>query len=335
MNHTRFSAFVVSENSKGEFLGNRIERSIEELPPNEVLIRVLYSSLNYKDALSASGHKGITKNYPHTPGIDAAGVVEQSSSLSFAIGDKVIVTGYDLGMNTSGGFGQYIRVPAAWVVPLPQGLTLKESMMLGTAGFTAAYAVYKLIACGQSPGAGPILVTGATGGVGSLSVALLSSAGFQVIAATGKSGVEDYLLSLGASAVIHRNLTNDTSGKALLRPRWAGAVDTVGGNILATAMKACLPHGNVASLGNVLSADLNISVFPFILNGINLLGIDSATCPMAIRKELWNKLACEWKPAALEKIASGCTLDEIIHFIDEILQGNILGRKYIQLWPGE
>lgn len=325
----KFKALIVTEENDGSFRRTIGYKKFSELPANEVLIRVVYSSLNYKDALSATGHKGVTRSYPHTPGIDAAGVVAESSSPLFKPGDNVIVTGYDLGMNTSGGFGQYISVPAGWVVPLPEGLILEESMMLGTAGFTAAYALHKLLIAGQQPGDGPVLVTGATGGVGSLAVQLLAKAGFEVLAATGKPDQEPYLKAIGASAVVPRSDTDDKSEKMLLKWRWAGAIDTVGGNILATALKACKPHGNVASLGNALSAQLNTTVFPFILNGINLLGIDSATCPYPTRELLWNNLAGSWKPPRLDLIASPVALEDLNPFIDLILSGKLSGRKYV------
>jgi acrylyl-CoA reductase (NADPH) len=332
MYNNHFKAFLVTEENNGSFTQSIATRSFDELPQkNEVLINVKYSSLNYKDALSATGHKGVTKKYPHVPGIDASGVVLTSTDGRFKPGDEVIVTGYDLGMNTSGGFAEYISVPADWVVPLPAGLNLKEAMMLGTAGFTAAYALHKMIECGQAPEAGPVLVTGATGGVGSLAVALLSNAGFEVIAATGKSEAHEYLKNIGASQIIDRSEVNDTSGKSLLRWKWAGAIDTVGGNVLSTVLKSCKAHGNVASMGNVLSVELHTTVFPFILNGINLLGVDSATCPMPVRKILWDKLAAEWKPATFEEIATSASLEDLKDYIPRILRGGMMGRIVIDL----
>ncbi|MGB4205708.1 MAG: YhdH/YhfP family quinone oxidoreductase [Bacteroidales bacterium] len=329
MNTLDFKALLVSEKPNGTFIQEVVKRKITDLPDNELLIKVNYSSLNYKDALSASGHKGVSKFYPHTPGIDASGLVTFSRDKRFKPGDEVIVTGYDLGMNTPGGFAEYISVPGDWVVPLPQGLSLKEAMMLGTAGFTAAYALHKLIERGQKPENGPVLVTGATGGVGSLAVALLSKAGFEVIAATGKPDSADYLKALGATQITDRNEVNDTSGKPLMKPKWAGAIDTVGGNVLATVLKACQKHGNVAAMGNVLSVELHTTVFPFILNGINLLGVDSATCPMSIRQELWKKLGNEWKPDKLEMIASQCYLEDLPEYISKILKGKMEGRKLV------
>lgn len=319
-----------------EEYGDQVRPSVKELntstlPQGEVLIRVLFSSLNYKDALSAHGNRGVTRKYPHTPGIDSSGYVVESTSPLFKAGDKVVVCGYDLGMNTAGGFGQYIRVPAGWVMPLPQGLTHEESMMLGTAGFTAALAIYKMELNGQKPADGPVVVTGASGGLGSLAINILARIGYDVIASTGKTDEHEYLTMLGAVTIIGREETNDTSGKHLLRPRWAGAIDTVGGNILATVLKGCQRHGNVACCGNANSFYLNTTVFPFILNGINLLGVDSATCPMELRRSLWDKLSKEWRPDALHRISTIIPLEELPEKIEMILQGKTRGRYVIRL----
>jgi putative YhdH/YhfP family quinone oxidoreductase len=278
-----FKAMIVSENADKRFIREVREKTFSQLPLNEVLIEVKYSSLNYKDALSATGNKGVTRNYPHTPGIDAAGVVAESSSLVFEAGDEVIVTGFDLGMNTSGGFGQYIRVPAAWVLRLPGNLTLRESMAYGTAGFTAALCALKLQAHGLTKDSGEVLVTGATGGVGSIAVGILAKAGFDVVAATGKTEEKDFLIRLGAQQVISRAETDDSSGRPMLKGRWAGVVDTVGGNILATAIKSTKGEGCVACCGNAMSADLAVSVFPFILRGVSLLGVNSVDIPVGDR----------------------------------------------------
>lgn len=322
---------LVAEESGNEIRPVIKSTSTSSLPDGDILIKVNHSSLNYKDALSSHGNRGITRNYPHTPGIDSSGVVVESKIHSFKEGDQVIVCGYDLGMNTPGGFGQYIRVPADWVMLRPEGLTSEESMMLGTAGFTAALAIYKMELNGQKPTDGPILVTGATGGLGSLAVNILAGKGYEVIAATGKTSETSYLKSLGASSILQREDVDDQSGKHLLRPRWAGAIDTVGGNILATALKGCHRHGNVACCGNANSWLLDTTVFPFILNGINLLGIDSATCPMPLRKELWNRLAKEWRPGMLHQISKLISLNELPGNIDLILQGKSKGRIVVSL----
>ncbi|MBC2581700.1 YhdH/YhfP family quinone oxidoreductase [Clostridium sp. DJ247] len=281
-----FKAMVVNELEYNKFSREILTREISTLPEGDVLINVKYSSLNYKDALSSTGNKGVTKKYPHTPGIDASGIVIESTYKGFNAGDQVIVTGYDLGMNTSGGFGQYIRVPSDWVVKLPQNLSLKESMIYGTAGFTAALSIYKLITSGVSPNDGEILVTGATGGVGSITVSILNKLGYKVIAATGKPESKDMLLKLGAKDIILREELYDKSGRALLKGKWAGVIDTVGGNLLATAIKSTKYGGSVTCCGNVASHELSISVYPFILRGISVLGVDSVQCPMDLRLKI-------------------------------------------------
>ncbi|MFK7972122.1 MAG: YhdH/YhfP family quinone oxidoreductase [Bacteroidia bacterium] len=306
-------------------------RSTDELPEGEVLIRVHFAGLNYKDALSSTGNKGVTRQYPHTPGVDASGIVEASSDARFEKGQPVICTSYDLGMNTDGAFAEYIRVPADWVVPMPEALTLKESMVLGTAGYTAALALYKMEQSGQKPEMGKIAVTGATGGVGSMAVAILAKAGYDVIASTGKADAHDYLTGLGASEVVDRTAVDDDSGRPLLRPKWAGAIDTVGGNTLATLLKACGRNGSVATCGLVASPKLATTVFPFILNGVNLLGVDSAETPLAIRHEIWNRLATDWNiNEHLAAATTDATLEELKDtYLDMILAGKTKGRVVV------
>lgn len=327
----KFKAMVVQEAPDGSFTRQITDKSLDELPEGEVLIKVQYSSLNYKDGLSATGHRGVTKNYPHTPGVDAAGIVEQSLSDAFQPGDKVIVTSYDLGMNTSGGFGQYISVPAAWVVPLPDNLSLKESMAYGSAGLTAGFCILKLHEHRITPDKGEILVTGATGGTGSFALAMLAKIGYQVVAVTGKMNEKQFLIDLGAKEVISREKATDTSGKPLLKGRWAGVVDSVGGEILATAIRSTKPYGAVACCGNVASPDLHINVYPFILRGIMLIGIDSQNCPMAFRLRTWKKIANEWKLTALDRQTFVCSLEELNVEIDRILAGKQKGRVIVDL----
>lgn len=330
--HTEsFKALIVEETAPRNFSRRISERRIDALPPGEVLIRVAYSSLNYKDALSATGNPGVTRNFPHTPGIDAAGTVAACNDGSFKPGETVLVTGYDLGMNTAGGFGQYIRVPSEWVVPLPDGLTLRESMVLGTAGFTAALSVLKLAANGIKPDQGDILVTGASGGVGCIAVALLAKVGYRVTAATGKMAETDLLTALGASEVIHRDELLKGAERPMLKERWAGTVDVVGGETLAAALKATRYGGTVTCCGLVGSAELQINVFPFILRGVSLLGIDSVQCPMAPRLEVWHKLATEWKLDRLEPLVQEIGLEGLETAIHTMLKGEAKGRTVVTL----
>ncbi len=331
MDSQTFKAMVVQETPDGKYTRRIAEKSLDDLPAGEVLVRVHYSSLNYKDGLSATGHRGVTKHYPHTPGVDAAGVVEDTLTDAFNPGDQVIVTSYDLGMNTPGGFGQYIRVPAAWVVPLPENLSPKESMAYGSAGLTAGFCILKLQEHGVTPERGEILVTGATGGVGSFAVAMLAKIGYQVAAVTGKMEEKQFLIDLGATEVISRDEATDTSGKPLLKGRWAGVVDPVGGEILATAIRSTKLHGAVTCCGNVASPDLRLNVYPFILRGISLVGIDSQNCPMNIRRQTWEKIAGEWKLDNLDRQTSVCSLVELDSQIDRILAGKQKGRVIVDL----
>jgi len=325
-----FKAMVVSETIEKKFVREVTQKALSELPGGELIVEVKYSSLNYKDALSASGNKGVTRKYPHTPGIDAAGIVVDSTTKAFGAGEEVVVMGFDLGMNTSGGFGQYISVPSGWAVKLPQGLSLRDSMGYGTAGLTAALCLLRLMAGGLNKDSGEVLVTGATGGVGSIAVAMLAKLGFNVVAATGKADETAYLTQLGAKAVISREEANDTSGRPMQKGRWAGVVDTVGGNILATALKTAKYGGLVAACGNAMSADLNVSVFPFILRGVSLLGVDSVEIPMRARQMAWNKLAGEWS-VDLSRIVSEVSLDDLSAAIDKILKGGVRGRVVVDL----
>lgn len=325
-----FNALVVRAGEDNDYLRQIEQRSIDDLPDGDVLIRVNYSSLNYKDALSAIGNRGVTRSFPHTPGIDAAGTVASSRVRSFKEGDPVLVTGYDLGMNTSGGFGQYVRVPAEWVVPLPEGLTLKESMVYGTAGFTAGMGI-SFLTERVAPEAGPVLVTGATGGVGSLSVAVLAKLGYTVAAVTGKTVESDFLQGIGASQIVDRADAADTSGRPLLKGQWAGAIDTVGGEILATTIKSTLPWGTVTCCGNVASPELPLTVFPFILRGVRLIGIDSQNCPMDLRLQVWRNLAGPWKVTAIENLSRQISMDDLSDNIDLILKGQQKGRVVVGL----
>ena len=331
MQNNSYKALVVKEASPDTYTREIETKTIKELPKGDLFIRVHYSSLNYKDALSASGNRGVTRHYPHVPGIDAAGVVEESSSIDFSPGDQVIATGFDLGMNVSGGYGQYIRSPAGWALHCPQHLSLRESMIYGTAGFTAALSVNKLVSHPVLPEQGKILISGATGGVGSIAVSIMAKLGYSITAVSGKPEASDFLTRLGAAEIISRQQAADSSGKPLLKEKWAGAIDTVGGEILATAIKSTAYGGLVTCCGNVASPELPLSVYPFILRGVSLLGIDSAKCPIHIRQKIWQKLAGAWKIENLDSLATECRLPELSGIIEKMLQGRQTGRVIINL----
>ena len=321
-----FRAFRVDKTEDRRFPRSVVARNDSELPDGELLIDVAYSSLNYKDALSATGNPGVTRNFPHTPGIDAAGTVVESSAEGFAPGREVVVIGFDLGMNTSGGFSQRIRVPAAWAVAMPDGLDVRTSMILGTAGFTAALCIDKLEQAGMGPEGGPVLVTGATGGVGSVAVKLLAKLGYEVHAGTGKADRHDYLRDLGASAVVSRDDLLAGAERPLGRETWGGAVDTVGGQILVNAVKSLRYGASLAACGLVASPEIPASVFPFILRHVNLLGVDSVELPVAGKARIWGKLAGPWQLDGLEELVEPLTLDTLSPAIDRILAGKMVGR---------
>jgi acrylyl-CoA reductase (NADPH) len=329
-----FTAYQVTEQAGGEravYQGALIQKKVSDLPAGDVLVRVAYSSLNFKDALSAAGNKGVTRQYPHTPGIDAAGVVAESACDLYSAGDEVIVIGYDLGMNTAGGFGQFIRVPASWVVKRPAGLSLNESMIVGTAGFTAALCVEKLLLNGLDPSQGPVLVTGASGGVGSFAVALLAQLGFEVTAMTGSESAHGFLRELGASQIIGREDYSPPSPKPMNKELWAGAVDAVGGDILFNVVKSLKYGGSVACCGLVASPQFQATVFPFILRGVNLLGVDSVNLPLAHKSQLWNKLAANWKPRGLAKLETRIGFSELDNALRSVLAGQSTGRLVLAL----
>jgi acrylyl-CoA reductase (NADPH) len=324
-----FKAMIVEQQAEKKFTRRIDNKTISELPEGPLLIRVRYSSLNYKDALSATGNPGVTKKYPHTPGIDAAGEVVEDASGKFKPGDQVVVTGWDLGMNTAGGFGEYIRIPAEWALALPAGLSMRDSMTLGTAGFTAGLCIHAL-AGKVAPDAGAILVTGATGGVGSVAVAILAKAGYRVVAVTGKPDQAEFLRQLGAREVIGREAVMENANRPMMKERWAGAVDVVGGEMLAAVLKSTCYGGIVTCCGLVGSPDLPINVFPFILRGVSLIGIDSVQFPMAERPAVWGKLAGQWK-IDLEALVKEVALDDLEEYIQTILKGGLRGRVLVRL----
>ena len=325
----KYKALVTEETGNG-YVSSIKTLDTDQLPDGEVLVKVYYSSLNYKDALSATGNKGVTKNYPHTPGIDASGVVESSDSKEFKTGDQVVVSGYDLGMNTAGGFAEYIRVPAQWVVKLPEGLSMKEAMIIGTAGFTAGISVTRMSEL-VKPEAGQIIVTGATGGVGSVALSILNGLGYETVAVSGKESEHNFLKSLGASEIITREEFALVDKRPILSSRFAGGIDTVGGPILENVIKTLNPLGAVTTCGSVSATQLNMSVFPFILRGISLIGVSAQNYPMHLREPLWKKLSSDWKPAHLMELYNEITLDELVSAIDLILQGKLKGRTLVKI----
>ena len=326
-----FRALVVRKGADGAYTRAIEERQVEDLPAGAVLVRVLYSSLNYKDALSGSGNTGVSKYYPHTPGIDAAGVVAHSTDPAFKKGDEVLCTGYDLGMNTSGGLGQYIRVPGEWLVRKPETLSFLESMRLGTAGYTAALSVLTLQDNGVVPAKGEVLVSGATGGLGSIAVHLLSQLGYKVIALTSKAHAADYLHELGASGIESPSQFLANKDKLLLSARWAGVIDTVGGEILATAVKSTRFDGVVAICGNAASHEISLNVYPFILRGVHLIGIYSADTPMKKRLRVWEKLAGEWKLPKMKQLSRIISLNQVPDEMDAMLAGQAHGRVVVDM----
>ena len=330
MEQRNFKALVVEKIADTQFQRCIKQRSVSELPPGDVLIRVQYSSLNFKDALSATGNPGVPRNFPHTPGIDAVGVVAHSDSKLWQAGDQVIVTSYDLGMNTDGGLSEYIRVPAQWVVALPSNLTPAQAMSYGTAGLTAALMITALIDNGVQPQDGEILVTGATGGVGSVAVAILATLGYNVCAATGKASQAGFLKQLGATSVIDRNELTENK-RPILKERWSCVVDVVGGETLSCAIKATKYTGTVTCSGMVSDVSFTTSIFPFILRGVKLIGIDSVECKMENRLSAWQQMANQFKPTCLSNLTSEIKLEQAEAQLLAMLDGKSHGRFIVNL----
>ncbi len=324
-----FRAFRVEKSAQG-FIYNIADREIADLPDGDVLIDVRFSSLNYKDALSATGNPGVTRKFPHTPGIDAAGIVLESRTSEFKFGQQVLVMGYDLGMNTPGGYGQRIRVPANWVVSMPAGLTPETSMHWGTAGFTAALAIEKLLHAGMQPEYGPVVVTGASGGVGCVAVKLLSTLGFEVTAVTGKATQHDWLRKLGATEFLTREQALEGADRPLGKERWGGAVDVVGGVPLANIVKSLKHGGSVAVCGLAASTEFPLTVLPFILRHVNVLGVDSVELPIAHKRALWNRIGGEWR-VDLSDTVQTLGLGDLETVVPQILQGGMVGRGVVDL----
>jgi len=324
-------AFVVEKIADKEFSADVREVSVPVCGEDEVVIKVTYSSLNYKDALSSVGNPGVTRKFPHVTGIDVSGTIHESTSSIFSPGERVLVTGYDMGMNTDGGHCEYVKVPASWVARTPDAITDKEIMTFGTAGLTAALSVNELIENDVKPEDGEILVTGATGGVGSIAVSILSKIGYQVVAISGKAERIDYLKEIGAKDVVLRNDFNEGARKPIMGEKYAGVVDTVGGEVLANALKYIKYDGVATCCGLTSSHELNTNVFPFILRGVRLIGIDSVECKLEKKQAAWEKVASKWKVDTLDSITNEISLDEIKKAYDLLLAGRAVGRYVVKI----
>ncbi|MCM3766967.1 acryloyl-CoA reductase [Neobacillus niacini] len=326
-----FKALVVNK-QENDFTVKLQELTLSDLPEGEVLIRVQYSSVNYKDSLASIPEGNVVKCYPMVPGIDLAGVVVSSEDPRFKEGDEVIATSYEIGVSHFGGYSEYARIPAKWVVPLPEGLTLKEAMIIGTAGFTAALSIQRLEENGVTPDKGVVLVTGATGGVGSFAVAILAKLGYQVVASTGKASQHEFLNQLGAQSVVSREEIYDGKIRALGKQNWAAAVDPVGGEPLASLLSQIHYGGSVAASGLTAGVKVPTTVFPFILRGVNLLGIDSVYCPMETRLKIWDRLATDFKPRNMEDLLQQeVTLEQLPSILPTLLKGEATGRTIVKL----
>ena len=324
-----FKAFRIFD-TNGTIEGKVVQTSLDELTPGEVVIRAAHSSVNYKDALAGTGAGKILRRFPLNGGIDVSGSVISSTDSRFREGDYVLVTGYDLGVTQDGGYAEYTRVPADWVVPLPEGMTSLEAMAFGTAGFTAALSIVEMERNGLNPESGRIIVTGATGGVGSIGVELLATLGYEVTALTGKDDAHEYLRSLGARDVLSRS-TLEMGTRPLEKAQWAGALDVTGGAILSWLTRTMRRGGCIASSGLTAGLELNTTVMPFILRGVKLLGIDSATCPMAQRREVWERLATDMKSTHLEAIVRTISLDDLPGAFTTLLDGKARGRFVVKI----
>ena len=324
-----FKAFRIVDD-EGRIHGSVVNTTLDELTPGDVVIAASYSSVNYKDALAGTGTGKILRRFPLIGGIDVAGIVASSSDSRFRQGDEVLVTGYDLGVSQDGGYAGFVRVPAEWVVPLPRGLTLFEAMALGTAGFTAGLSVWRLEHNGLRPASGKVVVTGSTGGVGSIAVAALARLGYDVTAITGKDDAHEYLRQLGAHDVLSRT-TLEMGTRPLEKARWAGAVDAVGGDMLAWLTRTTDHWGGIASTGLTGGVELRTTVMPFILRGVSLIGIDSVACPMEIRTEVWRRLATDMKPPALQTITQEISLDGLNDAFATLLAARVRGRFVVNV----
>lgn len=325
-----FKALIVDK-KENVFNVSVANLNLNDLPEGDVVIKVAYSSVNYKDGLAAIPDGNIVRNYPHVPGIDLAGTVVSSTNKQFKEGDEVIATSYEIGVSHFGGYSEYARIPSEWIVPLPEGLSMKEAMAYGTAGFTAALSIQRLEDSGLTTDAGPVLVTGASGGVGSLAVAMLGKLGYEVVASTGKTSEHDYLYKIGAKEIISREELQPEKIRPLDKQKWAGAIDPVGGKTLAYILSTTKYGRSVAVTGLTGGTNLPTTVFPFILRGVNLLGIDSVYCPMEIRAELWKRMGDDLKLKQLAEISNELTLEELPATLNDILAGKVKGRTIVKL----
>lgn len=326
-----FKAYLIDQDEQKNASGRMATLTVDQLDPGEVLIRVHYSSINYKDALAATGKGKIIRRFPCAGGIDLAGEVVSSEDGRFKPGDQVIATSFDIGVSHHGGYAEYARIPAGWVISLPAGLDLFEAMALGTAGFTAALGIVRMEANGLAPDKGPVIVTGATGGVGGLATDMLARLGYRVTALTGKEAESEYLRDLGAAEILLRSSIDWDKVRPLEAAQWAGAVDNVGGQILHWVLATMKQAGVVASIGNAASFNLSTTVFPFILRGVSLLGVDSGYMGEPTRSQVWQRLASDLKPSRLTEVTRTIELDQLPAAFDDFIQGRVKGRTVVRI----
>jgi NADPH2:quinone reductase len=328
----KFSAYRIFEQD-GKSSGRFVDLTLDDLDQGEVVIQTHYSSVNYKDALAATGAGKVIRRFPCVGGIDVSGVVASSSDARFKAGDAVLVTGYDMGVAHDGGYAEYVRVPADWVVPLPPGLTLFDAMALGTAGFTAALSIHRLEQNDLRPENGKVIVTGATGGVASLAIVMLAQLGYHVVAITGKDAEHEYLKSLGAAEVLSRKEVQ-MGTRPLEKSQWAGALDSVGGETLAWLTRTMQQSGAIASFGNAGGFELHTTVLPFILRGVRLIGIDSSATVMPVRSQMWKRMATDLRPKLLAQVAHTVPFAGLPEIFPQLLQGKLRGRTVIEIKAG-
>ncbi|MES1981717.1 MAG: oxidoreductase [Pseudomonadota bacterium] len=325
-----FRAYRIFDEA-GKTVSRFVDMELAELDPGDVVIRTVYSSVNYKDALAATGAGKVVRRFPCVGGVDMAGVVETSQDARFVPGDQVIVTGYDMGVTHDGGYAEFVRVPADWIVPLPEGLSLFEAMVAGTAGFTAALAIYRLQQNDLTPAAGKVLVTGATGGVGSLAIQMLAQLGFHVVGLTGKVDQQDYLRALGATEVLLRSQVRTDSTRALEQAQWAAALDAIGGPTLSWLTRSMQQNGVIASYGNTGGEQLHTTVYPFILRGVRLIGIDSAKTAMPLRQVIWQRLAKDLRIGKFDNLIETIEFDQVPGVFADMLEGKSRGRTVVKI----